>query len=374
MKLFFLYLRTGGGHLAPAKAISSYIENKYSGSHETVLVDGLEGASSFARYFLEDGYRILQSRAKWYFEFVYALNKIIPVARLNTWLASLFIKPILKKRILAERPNKIIVLHFLLIKPTYAVLKECGLDIPVITIVTDPYTAHPMWFLIKHQRFVVFSERLKQHCLKLGFPENRIQVFPFILAEKFSSPLSTPEVVETKRRLGFSVEQKLVLVLGGGDGIPRGEAILSHLLPAVTNAEIAIVCGKNQSLKHAAEHFRQNGNPHLKVLGYVDYIYDLINCADVVVTKCGASTFMEILMLKKIPVVTDFIWEQEKGNVEFIEDNQLGFYEHNLNKLPLLVNRLLTDERFYQQYTTNIANAGLRNGTAEVAEWIAQRS
>jgi processive 1,2-diacylglycerol beta-glucosyltransferase/1,2-diacylglycerol 3-beta-galactosyltransferase len=34
-------------------------------------------------------------------------------------------------------------------------------------------------------------------------------------------------------------------------------------------------------------------------------------------SKCGASTFMEILLSKKIPIITDYIWEQEKGNVDY---------------------------------------------------------
>ena len=40
---------------------------------------------------------------------------------------------------------------------------------------------------------------------------------------------------------------------------------------------------------------------NLKVFGYVDFIHSLINISDVVITKCGASTFMEILMMGKVP-------------------------------------------------------------------------
>jgi len=44
-----------------------------------------------------------------------------------------------------------------------------------------------------------------------------------------------------------------------------------------------------------------------------DFIYELINISDVVLTKCGASTIMENINLKKVPVVNDYIWEQEQG-------------------------------------------------------------
>lgn len=373
MKTLLLYLRTGGGHLAPARAVDTYIGKKHAASVETALVDGLEGAGRLARFLIEDGYRILQSKARWYYEFLYATNKFLPLARWNVWLTSRIITPILTKKFFAERPDKVVIFHFMLIKPTYDALRRCGLDIPVITVVTDPYTAHPIWFLKKDQRFIVFSEELKRHCIRKGIPEDRVKVFPFVLSEQFSHPPSPEKTVEVKQRLGFLADTKVVLIMGGGDGIPRGRTILANLLPAAKGAQIAIVCGKNRELLRDAMAFRERGYPDLKVYGFVDFVYDLISCADVVITKCGASTFMEILMLGKIPVVTDYIWEQEKGNVEFLVKNKMGFFEHNLAKLPSLVDQLITDDAFYRSYHLNIVEAHLRNGTPEVAEWIVQQ-
>lgn len=373
MKTLLLYLRTGGGHLAPARAVGTYIDTQHAPLVKTVLVDGLEGAGRLARFLIEDGYRILQSKARWYYVLLYATNKFLPLARWNVWLTSRVITPILTKRFIAERPDKVVIFHFMLITPTYDALRRCGFDIPVITVVTDPYTAHPIWFLRKDQRFVVFSERLKQHCIGKGIPADRVKVFPFVLSEQFSHALSPENVVDAKRRLGFLPETKVILIMGGGDGIPRGRTILANLLPAVKGVQIAIVCGKNRELLRHAMTFRESGYPNLKVYGFVDFVYDLINCADVVITKCGASTFMEILMSGKIPVVTDYIWEQEKGNVEYLVKNKMGFFENDLARLPSLTNRLITDTDFYSTYHRNIVAAHLRNGTPEVAEWIVQQ-
>ena len=86
-KYFFCYLKTGGGHLAPARSVAKYLTTTYGNSIEPVLVDGLEHAKPIARYVIEDGYRILQARAKWYFELIYALNKFPPVGQWNVALA-----------------------------------------------------------------------------------------------------------------------------------------------------------------------------------------------------------------------------------------------------------------------------------------------
>jgi len=108
----------------------------------------------------------------------------------------------------------------------------------------------------------------------------------------------------------------------------------------------------------------------LKIYGYVDFIYELINIADIVITKCGASTIMEILNLKKVPVVNDYIWEQEKGNVEYLISNQLGIYEPQIKNLPKAVRNLLEDVKLYSSYKENISKEKIQNGVAEVATYI----
>jgi UDP-N-acetylglucosamine:LPS N-acetylglucosamine transferase len=160
-----------------------------------------------------------------------------------------------------------------------------------------------------------------------------------------------------------------VLVIGGGDGIPNGKHILRRLLDASLDVEIAIVCGRNKQLYAVALELQQR-SPSLKVFAFVDFVYELLNVADIVITKCGASTIMEILMMKKIPVINDYIWEQELGNMEFVRDNGLGVFERNIRKLPQIIRDLVSDKGQYQRYRQNIEEMNVRSGTKEVAEFL----
>lgn len=368
-KYLFLYLRTGGGHLAPARSVARYLSEHHGGRIEPVLVDGLAEARPFARYVIEDGYRLLQAKAKWYYEFLYATNKFPPIGYFNVAMANFFIKPYIRKRIMEERPDQIIIVHFFLIAPVYQVLKELGLTVPVVTVITDPFTAHPLWFQRKEQRFIVFSERLQQHCLKRGIPQRSISVFPFIIDERFTAPLSREKVMEVRSRFGFDPNKKLVLIIGGGDGIPHGRRILNNILSAGLPVETAIVCGKNKELYAEALALKEQFSA-LTVFGFVDFVYELLNAADIVITKCGASTIMEILMLNKVPVIIDYLWEQELGNMEFVRDNQLGIFERNISKLPGIIRELCMNEQTYEMYRSNIERIGLKNGTKEVGEFL----
>jgi processive 1,2-diacylglycerol beta-glucosyltransferase/1,2-diacylglycerol 3-beta-galactosyltransferase len=313
---------------------------------------------------------MLQYTGKWFFEFLYALNKIPLVARITCHLLAPFMEKYLEETILKEKPDKIVIFHFFCIIPIYRILKKRKLSIPVITVITDPFTPHTIWFLLKNQNFIAFSKDLEVKVLKKkrGY---EVHSFPFIIDEKFSKALSNDEIISIKKRYEYDPTKKMLLILGGGDGIPKGEKILEELLKSKINSEIGIFCGKNEVLQKGAGHLKKKYEAkHLKIYGYVDFIYELINISDVVLTKCGASTIMEILNLKKVPVVNDYIWEQEQGNVDYLIEKKLGIYEPKIEKLPEVIKNLLEHEKIYSRYRDNISKEKIINGVKEVTEFI----
>ena len=96
----FLYLKTGGGHLAPAKAVAEKIRSRHKSDLEILLVDGLSESNRFVKKVIEDGYKTAVNKAAWTFEFLYALHKIIIVSRFTASIVSYFIRPGIEKQIL----------------------------------------------------------------------------------------------------------------------------------------------------------------------------------------------------------------------------------------------------------------------------------
>lgn len=368
----FLYLKTGGGHLSPARSVAQWIEKNYGDTNEVDLVDGFNGVHSLVKFIIEDGYRKSQEKARWVFEGLYALHKIKLIAHLSGILVSKFVLPILEKKILYDKPDKIVIFHFFLIKPVNEIIKKHQLKIPVLIVVTDPFTAHPIWFLDKQQKFIVFSQLLKDRLIAVNnISPEKIHTFPFILNEKFSSRLADETKENVRINYGISKESKVIMIMGGADGIPRGGKILKKILDSDVKAHILMVCGKNSNLfEKAIELKRVYNAERLNVFGFIDYVYELLNISDLVITKCGASTFMEVLMCGKIPVVNSYLWEQEKGNVDFICKNQLGRYEKKINKIPLIIKGLMQSSTEFSSYQSNINRMGLVNGTPQVSEFI----
>ncbi len=373
-KLLFLYLKTGGGHLAPAKALTDWITQHKDRKAEIDLCDGFNGVFPFVKWIIEDGYKHSQAKGKWIFELLYAVHKIKFFAHLTSWLVSIFVTPTLERRILTTNPSKIIIFHFFLIKPVQRIIKRKGLKIPVLTVVTDPFTAHPIWFLERNQHFVVFSSQLKQYLETVENVEpSKISVFPFIVNPKFSKPLDPDDQYSLREKLGLIQNSKIILLLGGGDGIPHGEKLLKNLAKSNLEADVVIVCGRNTSLFRKALRIKVRYNfERLKVLGFIDYVYELLSISEVVITKCGASTFSEVLLCGKIPLVNSYIWEQERGNVDFIKENGMGVYEPNPKRIANLAREIIGSNEYNGWFKQNIQRMGLSNGTPLVSDFILQ--
>ena len=370
-RYLFIYLKTGGGHLAPARAVAARIKTKHKGNVEIDLEDGLKGSNKIIKSIIEDGYKTAINRAAWTYEFLYLIHKVAIIAKSTASLVSVFIRPGLEKLILDTKPEKIVLFHFFLIKTVYEILEKHNLVIPVITVVTDPFTAHPIWFLKKHQNYVVFSDILKEKCIEKGIDEKKLKVFPFVIDSRFSLKVSAKKKMKIRSDLGFESDSKIILIMGGGEGMPKGKKILKKIVKRNIDAEIAIVCGKNAKLYDNAIKIRNKYDVrNLKIYGFIDFVPSLISISDIVITKCGASTSMEILHMGKVPVINNYIWEQEKGNMEFVCNSNMGILEKKTKNLPDLLTKLLGDHDYYNSLLNNIKDAAISNGVREVSEYI----
>ncbi|MCB9358745.1 hypothetical protein H6503_02345 [Candidatus Woesearchaeota archaeon] len=368
-KIVYFYLKTGGGHISCARAISGYLDNKYKKNVKNLLVDGFTESPRYIRAYYEEGYKLSQSYAPWAYGAIYAINKYSKIVRFWSKInADRMMHKYVKKVIQKEKPDIIVNHHCVFIPAIEKVVEELDYKVPMFTVVSDPYTVHPFWVIGKKFHYIMFSDEARRAALNYGRSPDQISVFPFFLNEKFSKIMSQKDKIKTRAKYGFSKDKKIVLLLGGGDGVPKADKITKELLNSGLDIEIAVVCGKNDILKENVE--KVSSGTNVKVYSFIDYVYDLVSIADIAIGKGGPSAVMETLLSQKIPIITSYVWEQEKGNVEFVVRNKLGFFEPDIKKVPLIVEKLLKNKKYYDSYKNRIKNLKLVNGTSQVADFI----
>lgn len=111
-------------------------------------------------------------------------------------------------------------------------------------------------------------------------------------------PYSAHEQYEAKREWGMNPERPLVVVTGGGLGAKRlNDAIMTTLADVLHDANVVLVSGVGQY-----EELRQQApaDERFRLIDFVSQgMATLLGAADIVVTRAGATSILEVAALAK---------------------------------------------------------------------------
>jgi len=85
-----------------------------------------------------------------------------------------------------------------------------------------------------------------------------------------------------------------------------------------------VICGRNEKLRRRLLEIPV-ATPML-ILGFVEYMPELMRACDLVVTKAGPGAIAEALATGLPLVITGFLPGQESPNVDFVVQSRIGFF------------------------------------------------
>lgn len=368
-RFLLLYLRTGGGHAAAANAIAEQIRRR---SPESVAIplDGVPDGSVVQRLFVESGYRLTGIQLPIFWAGLYEISKLRIVQDIYAPFMGVLFARHVSRAITENDITDVVVFHYLLARQLRAALRTLGKTVRVTVIVTDPFSAHPIWFYKHRFRTIVFSNRARASAIVPGLlPGEKVEVFPPILRSQFDTTPSPKLLEEVRTEFGLSVERPMLLLAAGGDGLPGGSKTLRAISASRIDADIVVVCGRDQLfMRSAVRVANRHARGLVVVRGYVETIRELMCLASIIVTKAGPAMVMEALLLGRPLIISRYAYGQERGNVDFVVRNRLGFYEDNPRRIAHLVKRLLGDAGWRSDIQRRIETFGLQNGTEKIVD------
>ncbi|HOX13586.1 MAG TPA: glycosyltransferase [Spirochaetia bacterium] len=370
-RILYLYLNTGGGHISGARALKAGMENLFPGRAEGHLLHGYPPRLVLDRLVMEQGYSLAINHFMPGYLLVYKLAELRPLITLSQETTAQACAGYIASHIRRLGITKVVCLHFILEKAARDAIRQVDPAMPLVTVVMDPFSVPPIWFGVKDQEFCVFSERARRSALDEGVAPERVRVFPLMLRKEFERPRPPGEIPELKRRYGFDPDRPLLLLAGGGDGLPRSDRIVREALKDGFEGQIAVVCGKNMLLRRRLRDLRSRlGARDLKIYGFVDFMADLMAMADCVVTKAGPATVMETLALRKPLILSCYVRNQEKGNVQFVTSNKVGWYLTEPSDIVGKTREIFGKPELRRELEGRIAGLGIRNGLSDLARHI----
>ncbi|GAB4498018.1 MAG: glycosyltransferase [Anaerolineales bacterium] len=319
-RILFLFSDTGGGHRSAAEAVIEAINLEYGSQIRTEMVD----------IFKDYAPRPLNRIPAWYpgmvripqlWELGYRMSDGHRRARVITGSAWPYVRRAVRSLVQQHPSDLIVSLHALANAPVLRALKGAARP-PFVTIVTDLVSTHALWYHRQVDLCIVPTEEARQRALRFGLHREQVEVIGLPVADRFcTSPGSKSEL---RAKLGWQIDRLVVLVVGGGDGMgPLGQtarAIAAANLPVT----LAVITGRNAALKAELESI--NWNIPTFIYGFVRNMPELMNAADVLVTKAGPGTISEALNASLPMVLYSRLPGQEDGNVAYLTDSGAGVW------------------------------------------------
>lgn len=211
---------------------------------------------------------------------------------------------------------------------------------PVVMVVTD-HTVHAEWIHPGVDLYVVADEEVQENLLERRVRPEQVVVAGVPIRLAFAS---LPDRLETRKRLGFSQQEPVVLVTGGGHGgVAALEEICRIFAGASLRVKVVVVTGNDRAL-YARLSARYGTKTEFRVLGYAANIAELMRAADLLVGKAGALTLAEAAAAELPVIIYRPLPGQEEANARYYERRGMAIRARTAADLVKLAGQILTDE------------------------------
>lgn len=276
----------------------------------------------------------------------------------DPWLRPLTLA--LKQRLETDRPRLIVSTY-----PLYAglltALRQQAPMPPLVTVITDSTSVHPIWLKDPSDLFCVADEETLEVVVHMGATREKVRITGFPVSLQFVDPAPT------------SVPGPSILYL---PSTPAGHvsATLEALRPQLlSGARLTLPVGKHHSrLYHVLRRFTDSlPFECVEIIGWTNRIPDLLRSHTLVICKAGGAILHEVMAARIPPVIDYVVPGQEEGNADYLLSRHCALRSTTQQETGAAVARLLEhDARLARQMRERMLPISVPDAALRVAREI----
>jgi len=320
--VLILFSDTGGGHRAAARALTDAL-NLLDPTCSVTVADPLIGQGPTVVRRLASLYSpvIRRSRAAWGAVYHSSNTKATFAA-----LRAVFgpgVRNVVQELLEKNDPDVVLSVHPLLNHISHQAILRSGRPRALMTVITDLVDFHRGWTFSQADLVIAPTELARKLALRRRVPADRVKLLGLPVDLRFRPP-APGEKEALRRRFGLDEARFAVLIIGGAAGVGHLAAQVRALALDAYKWQVVVVCGRNERVRDRLLelHF---ATPTL-VLGFVEYMPELMRACDMVVTKAGPGAIAEALATGLPVIITGFLPGQETPNVDFVVEAGFGAF------------------------------------------------
>jgi 1,2-diacylglycerol 3-beta-galactosyltransferase len=354
---------TGGGHRAGAVAIDAALEQLAGASVTRTIVDILTSTGLPLVRDAPDLYSQLSTRWLPFFDLMYQLtdgrHRVDALTQFVYLSAHRNIVRVLEE----TRPDLVVSVHPLVNRLIGNARRTYKLSFRFVTVVTDLVTVHASWADPAAELCIVPTAEAHQLLRMRGFPAEKLLHAGFPVHPKFAAYTGTRR--EARIHLGVDLDPFTVLVTSGGVGSGQLRDLVLNLDRAYPDLQLLVVTGKNAALRQDLQSLGLRPNIH--VYGFINNMEELMAASDIIITKAGPGTLMEALVMRRPVIVTEAVGMQERGNIDFVLNHELGYFCPTSERIVPAIADLMNPQT-YAGTVARLADAVPRQGAGQIAQ------
>lgn len=331
--VLFLYISTSSGHQRAAEAVREAL-SLLTPSWETAGVDAFAYAYPTIGKLISRTYLEILRHTPIMWNFVYDNPDVVTATREIRDLLNMISAPKMKGLIRRHNPQAVICTQAVPCS-VFAAEKRRGQTLPpLIGVVTD-FAIHAYWIHKEVDFYCVPSEDVRKQLIQNGISAARVAVTGIPISPMFLKHMSKEQAC-THLRLDPKIPT--VLLMGGSQGLGPLQDTLDHLqeLPI----QCVITTGVNRDLFRNLNE-RYHRHRRIRLFGYTKMVGQLMDAADILVTKPGGLTSSEALAKNLPMIITNPIPGQEERNARYLLKQGVAERADDPKEIANLVKTLL---------------------------------
>ena len=242
--------------------------------------------------------------------------------------------------------------------------KQKLIDLPQVTATTD-FETHRLWFNQPCDRYFTATHEGALYLQHWGVPAADVFTTGIPIHPVFSTPKDRKECIA---KHGLAEDRPIVLQLSGGFGVGPIEKLFHSLLSVEQPIQLVTITGRNEALKDQLSKTLPPPRHKVKVMGFTKEIDELMQAADLVVSKPGGLTTSEVLARGGVMVIVNPIPGQESRNSDYLLESGAAIKANNIATLGYKVDSLLKDPARLEQLRANVHRIARPRAAFDVVE------
>ena len=368
-RFLFLYSRTGGGHLAAARAVAAALNEKFGQDAQVELVDIFAESGRWPFQHFPAWYPTMLGWRGWPWRVFYRATDNAQIVRTVSRLLWPYVhKPL--HTLLSRHPADVIVSFHPIPNVILASYRDQHLPhTPLAVVVQDFVSAPRAWFAPGYDAYFLPWPETQKLALAQGLPPERLHVSGMPVGKEFGQMMNFSQA-EVRGRLGLNENMPVVLFIGGGEGVGDMLPFVQDFMARKPRAQVVVIAGHNARLSEKLR--RQGHDSRLKVLGFVQNMPEWMRAADILVTKAGPNTLAEAFIMGLPSIIYHAIPGQEAGNPRLVEENGAGLWAPTPSQASTAIMQLLHNPQKRKIMAGNAHKMARPQAAAHIAQKLWQ--